>query len=639
MVAVALARLDPVYRQVPGVYASWQLQPLALEARYELPWVWRGLRNETVEGEQRANRREARNVGDLTAALEPLSEDVVVHGWREGSSRTVAVGVAEVEQDAARLAEELLDALPRATTRAWAVGDRFVVALTVTAPGGPERSALADERAEQVGASVAVARVLWWEAISLGPFLLVLLLAGAVLIAWFLLYAIFQLLKVVVFLLVLLPLTLLGLREPRPSLPPAAQDDALRALAPGVVPVDLDELQLPSVPGAVAWFTALVLALAVAIPALATSLWTASLVWGALGAALALVWWGRGRNDPWARAARWAVAAAAALELANALFGLGPGLPADGPLALAAAAALLAGAVALAWRRTALSDSLPGYVPWHADLDPRAVAYLAGLAGIAVAGGALFLGSNGDLELSSQLVSKGLALAGLAVVPIVGRRVRAAREAARREWARDRQVPEVLLLRSFVDDGLKVPSRRKDRRGFEQLIPARRELFEDVVVRSLTRLGPVVAIARPGTGQTELGASRDLIIGPDWLTAVKAEMAEAAYIAVILGKGEGLSLELQTLRDLELLDRVCLVVPPVDPEDATERLARGTEEVEGEDGWGRLTSDRAGRPAYEVVALVGTRNGRYVVVSKARDATAYLRLGSFLATRLPRPRV
>jgi hypothetical protein len=359
MVALALARLDPVYRQVPGVYASWQLQPLALEARYELPWVWRGLRNETVEGEQRANRREARNVGDLTAALEPLSEDVVVHGWREGSSRTVAVGVAEVEQDAARLAEELLDALPRATTRAWAVGDRFVVALTVTAPGGPERSALADERAEQVGASVAVARVLWWEAISLGPFLLVLLLAGAVLIAWFLLYAIFQLLKVVVFLLVLLPLTLLGLREPRPSLPPAAQDDALRALAPGVVPVDLDELQLPSVPGAVAWFTALVLALAVAIPALATSLWTASLVWGALGAALALVWWGRGRNDPWARAARWAVAAAAALELANALFGLGPGLPADGPLALAAAAALLAGAVALAWRRTALSDRCP----------------------------------------------------------------------------------------------------------------------------------------------------------------------------------------------------------------------------------------------------------------------------------------
>jgi hypothetical protein len=45
MVALALARLDPVYRQVPGVYASWQLQPLALEARYELPWLWRGLRN------------------------------------------------------------------------------------------------------------------------------------------------------------------------------------------------------------------------------------------------------------------------------------------------------------------------------------------------------------------------------------------------------------------------------------------------------------------------------------------------------------------------------------------------------------------------------------------------------------------
>ena len=81
-------------------------------------------------------------------------------------------------------------------------------------------------------------------------------------------------------------------------------------------------------------------------------------------------------------------------------------------------------------------------------------------------------------------------------------------------------MPEVLLLRSFVDDGLKVPSRRKSRRGFEQFIPTRRELFEDVVVRAFTQLGPVVAIARPGTGQTELGASRDLIVGEDWLTVV-----------------------------------------------------------------------------------------------------------------------
>jgi hypothetical protein len=193
---------------------------------------------------------------------------------------------------------------------------------------------------------------------------------------------------------------------------------------------------------------------------------------------------------------------------------------------------------------------------------------------------------------------------GLAVVPFVGRRVRAARDAARREWAREREVLEVLevlLLRSFVDDGLRVPSRPRARRGFERLIPARTELFEDVVVRAFTQLGPVVAIARPGTAQTELGASRDLILGADWLIAVKEAMAGAAYVVVILGRGEGLELELETLRELELLDRACLVVPPVEAHDAAERPRKGTAVVDGEEGWGVLYADSR----EEVLGLVG----------------------------------
>jgi hypothetical protein len=136
----------------------------------------------------------------------------------------------------------------------------------------------------------------------------------------------------------------------------------------------------------VAWFTAVVLALAVAIPALTRSLWTASLVWGALGAALALVWWGRGQKDTTARWARWAVAGAMAVELADALFGVGPGLPTDGPAALAVAVLLVLGAVTLAWRRGAAAGSLPGYAAWHADLDLRSAVYLVGLGGIALAG-------------------------------------------------------------------------------------------------------------------------------------------------------------------------------------------------------------------------------------------------------------
>ncbi|HWM14737.1 MAG TPA: hypothetical protein VNO56_09670 [Gaiellaceae bacterium] len=645
LTALAATRLDPVYRQVPGVYASWQLMPLPLEVRYELDAVRRGFGGTAAAEESRETQQEAADVVRLGGALSLMSSDITVRSWREGSGRTVAVGVAEVA-DAAELVERLVGSggalsrreLPRRTAaRAWAVGDRFVVALTVTARGPrADRAALADARAEQVAASVGLARVVWWETLSLGPFLLLPVVWGFAYVLWIVLWLAFTLLvRVPFYLLVLLPSSLLGLRRRPTPAPPAAVDDPFRGLARGVERVDLDRLGMPLGPGAVAWFTAVVLALAVAIPSLTRSLWTDSLVWGALGAALALVWWGRGGKDPWARSARWAVAAAATVEVANALFGVGPGLPTEGPVALTVAVAVLVGAVVVAWRRAAAAGSLPDYVPWYADADLRAAAYLVGLGGIALAGGALFLGSNGDLDTASQLASKTMAAVGLAVVPFVGRRVRAARDAARRKWARDREVPEVLLLRSFVDDGLKVPSRPRARRGFERLIPARTELFEDVVVRAFTQLGPVVAIARPGTAQTELGASRDLILGADWLTAVKEEMAGAAYVVVILGRGEGLELELETLRELELLDRACLVVPPVEAHDAAERLRKGTAVVDGEEGWGVLSAD----PREEVLSLVGTGERRFVAISAQRDATAYLRLGAFLADRAPGARV
>lgn len=642
MVVLAVARLDPVYDKVPGVFRSWQLMPLPLEVRYELADVRRDFGDKTPAEEtqeQNATKREAEDVDALRTRLNHLSDDVSVRSWQEGSGGVVVVGVAEVDdrtQAASRLSGSAFG--KEASVRTLAVGERFVVVVTVSYPHRPaRRTELADRTADQVEASVGMARVLWWEVISLGPFLLFPVLFGIAYLAWIFVWLAFNVLKLFVYLVVVVPLSLLGLRKrPAPQRPLVSEPDPLGDLAPGVERVDLDSFGQPFSPSAAAWFTALVLALAVAIPALTRSLWTSSLVWGAVGIAFALVWLGRGQKDPWARAARWTVAAAVVFDLAEALFGLGPGLPTDSPLALVVALLLVAGAVVLAWRHAAGRGSSPGYVTWYADVDLRSGLYLVGLTGVAVAGGALFLGTNGDLDLGSQLASKGLALAGLATVPLVGRRARAARDAARRDWARDRGVPEVLLLRSFVDDGLRVPSRRKSRRGFEQFIPTRHELFEDVVVRAFTQLGPVVAIARPGTGQTELGASRDLIVGEDWLTAVKAEMAEAAYIVVILGKGHGLSLELETLQELKLLDHVCLVVPPVEPDDAAERLDRGTSEVAGEEGWGRIASGEA-RDAFDrrhhVAALLGAGDRRFVAISLERDSTAYLRLGAFLAGR------
>ena len=104
---LAATRLDPVYRQVPGVYASWQLMPLPLEVRYELDSVRRGFTGTPAAEEQRDTRQEAADVARLSGALSRVSTDVTVRSWQEGSGRTVAVGVVEVEE-AAALADRLL---------------------------------------------------------------------------------------------------------------------------------------------------------------------------------------------------------------------------------------------------------------------------------------------------------------------------------------------------------------------------------------------------------------------------------------------------------------------------------------------------------------------------------------------------
>jgi hypothetical protein len=105
----------------------------------------------------------------------------------------------------------------------------------------------ADTRAEQVQASAGLARVVWWEALSLGPFLLVPVLWGIAYVLWIVLWLAFTLLvKLPVYLLVLLPLSLLGLRrrpQPPMSLGPE-RDDPLRGLAPRVEVVDLDSREL-----------------------------------------------------------------------------------------------------------------------------------------------------------------------------------------------------------------------------------------------------------------------------------------------------------------------------------------------------------------------------------------------------------
>jgi hypothetical protein len=299
----------------------------------------------------------------------------------------------------------------------------------------------------------------------------------------------------------------------------------------------------------------------------------------------------------------------------------------------AAVAVVVAGVVALVsfGRRSWGGASSRPYVTGRADLGLRPTVYLVGGLVTLLAGMCLFLGSNGDRRTASHAASKALAVAFMATVPFVVRRYRASRDAAQRAWARRHDVGEVLLLRSFVDDDLEVRSRMSDRAGLERFALRWKEPFEDVMVRAVETVGPVVAIAKPGTRAGEFGAARDRIVVADWLTAVKAAMEKSVHIVAILGKGEGLRTELATLVELDLLGRVCLVLPPIDGDDASTRLCDGADVIGGAaGGWGDLRSDQAdGR---QVLALVGDGPHRYLVLCNDRASMSeYMLLGNWLA--------
>jgi hypothetical protein len=381
-------------------------------------------------------------------------------------------------------------------------------------------------------------------------------------------------------------------------------------LAPDVQVVELPEWRQTAGVGFLRVFPLAI----VALPAATASLWPGSLIWAAiiaLSIVLAMRW---ARDSQVARGMRWLLQMAILLGLGHTLFGWPTWLPpVDGRLVAALGAAVVVVAVLAVLRRRKIPESRVG----AGLLGARWLLLLVGFAILGTSSIALFLGSNGETSVGANVRSKLVALPGLVLVSIAARRLRAARSLAQRDQMRRHHRPEVLYLRSFADDGLRVRSKRRDRSGIERWLPWPTELFEDVLLRGFECIGPVDAIGRPGTSQTGLGAFRELVIGEDWLPAVKAEMDRARFITVVLGPGKGLSTELLTLRELGRLDRVCIVVPPIPASEVAERLAAATEAIDGEKAWGDIT-DHAIADLGEIVALVAIGKDRAVMVAKRR---------------------
>jgi len=204
------------------------------------------------------------------------------------------------------------------------------------------------------------------------------------------------------------------------------------------------------------------------------------------------------------------------------------------------------------------------------QLQPQG-ATVQGLPGLGLPGSGLpgsDLHGQGTItvqNLATVLEGTGLGLLVLgAVIFRVARRLGSAD--ARRLMLGDPR-PPVLYLRSFTDDRLRLWTATLGRPSLVERFTLRRfDRFEEVLVRYLSRYGPVIALNPPGTRLAPLGAARDTIDSADWQSAVAGWMAQSALIVFLAPPSrvsQGLQWELRAVAEHGQWDKALVVVPPV----------------------------------------------------------------------------
>jgi hypothetical protein len=177
------------------------------------------------------------------------------------------------------------------------------------------------------------------------------------------------------------------------------------------------------------------------------------------------------------------------------------------------------------------------------------------------------LTSNDSVEaqVSQQGWEVPIGVVEIALIVIAWRLWRRSRQygalSAADAMARDGR-PPIVYLRSFHDDGDAVMDASTGalvRRALRLLAPVTPEQETATVLK---RLGPVVAIGKPGEPLPELGAARVYVGNDEWQEQVLAWMRSATLVVIRVGTSPGVLWELE--RALEHLPRQRLVLAFLD---------------------------------------------------------------------------
>jgi len=134
------------------------------------------------------------------------------------------------------------------------------------------------------------------------------------------------------------------------------------------------------------------------------------------------------------------------------------------------------------------------------------------------------------------------------------------------ELSRRGDEARILYLRNFADDDIRMPTSRLSRNSLvERIAVYRLERFEEVLVRHLSHVAPVMAVDPAGIRKQPIGAAR-MMLHTDWRDHITEHIEKARLIVVGAApqrRTGGLHWELGEIQRMGALPKTLLVLPPL----------------------------------------------------------------------------
>lgn len=143
------------------------------------------------------------------------------------------------------------------------------------------------------------------------------------------------------------------------------------------------------------------------------------------------------------------------------------------------------------------------------------------------------------------------------------------REASRRVWRRDAETamqldkrPPILLLRSFHDDQVALPTKRHGVLDWIVTFSEKARSLDTLLIDEFSEAGPIIAVDRPDDKRPPYGAARLYLPEDDWKSEVLNIIEAASLVIIVVDDTDSLKWEIAAVAERKLCHKCLLIAQP-----------------------------------------------------------------------------